>query len=462
MATSLWIHRNKPKTRELSGAKRLLILDQGIAVFPNDVPGTPRIPLLGLKAITTNGSTTLTIDGRRREVSLYQCTINYSWRLSRRRRLMLDVQGPRYRCCDGVTRRSFLKVGRWGWGACRWPSARARPGAGTAAKDTAVILFWLAGGASHLDMYDLKPERRPPSSGASSRRSPPTSTGTQIGEHLPLQPQVMDKISVVRSVTHTNAGHGMGSHWMLTGYVPTIEINDNLNPSVGSVVAKMRGAECPQMPPYVCLPPAPQPPMPRIWAWRTTRSRPAAIRTTTASRSATSSCSDRVDLDRLKNRRRAAPGTGQLRRDIDLQGRGRGLRHASTATRIEIVTSEQGREAFDIHKEDPRLRDRYGRNTWGQSACSAAGWSKSGVTFVTVNLRRLGHARQQLQRVEDPPAARSTRACGLGRRPLRARARQTRCWSSPMASSAGPRGSTRRPAATTGRARPRSSSPAAA
>ena len=69
----------------------------------------------------------------------------------------------------------------------------------------------------------------------------------------------MDKMSVVRSVTHTNAGHGMGSHWMLTGYVPTIEINDNLKSiSPGSVVARMRGGENqPRMPAYVCVPSVP-------------------------------------------------------------------------------------------------------------------------------------------------------------------------------------------------------------
>src|SRR5262249_54724632 len=81
--------------------------------------------------------------------------------------------------------------------------------------------------------------------------------GTRMSEHLPMQAHLMDKISVVRSVTHTNPGHGMGSHWMLTGYVPTIEINDNLNPCAGSVVARMRGANQPRMRGYVGVPSGP-------------------------------------------------------------------------------------------------------------------------------------------------------------------------------------------------------------
>ena len=64
----------------------------------------------------------------------------------------------------------------------------------------------------------------------------------------------MDKLAVVRSAYHTNAGHGMGSQWMLTGYQPTIEVNDNIYPSTGSVVAKMKGPNEPGLPAYVNLP----------------------------------------------------------------------------------------------------------------------------------------------------------------------------------------------------------------
>ena len=59
--------------------------------------------------------------------------------------------------------------------------------------------------------------------------------------------------SEVIAVFHTNAGHGMGSQWMLTGYQPTIEVSDNIFPSCGSVVAKMRGPNEPGLPAYVTL-----------------------------------------------------------------------------------------------------------------------------------------------------------------------------------------------------------------
>src|SRR5437867_2836739 len=173
---------------------------------------------------------------------------------------MLEVRGPSYRSCDGLTRRSFLRVGFLSLGGLtladhlRLKVAAAEEGKTT--KDTAVILVWLGGGPSHLDMYDLKPEA-PVEFRGEFREVATNVPGIRIGEHLLHEAKHMDKMSVVRSVTHTNAGHGMGSHWMLTGYVPTIEINDNLHPSCGSVVAKMRGSNAPKVPPYVCLPSPP-------------------------------------------------------------------------------------------------------------------------------------------------------------------------------------------------------------
>src|SRR2546423_118062 len=132
---------------------------------------------------------------------------------------MLDLLGPRYEDCDGVTRRGFLRVGFLGLAGLTLADhlrlqASGRK-AGKPTKDTAVILLWLGGGPSHLDMYDLKPDAPAEFRGEFKpiRTNVP---GIQIGEHLPWQAKVMDRMAIVRSGWHTNAGHGMGSHWMLT------------------------------------------------------------------------------------------------------------------------------------------------------------------------------------------------------------------------------------------------------
>src|SRR5438874_5689433 len=156
------------------------------------------------------------------------------------------------------SRRSFLKVGSLALGGLTLPwmlrqRAKAGEPAGTWLPRKAVIQIWQAGGPSHIDMYDLKPGA--PSEFRGEFKPIPTNVpGIEIGEHCPLQAQVMDKLAIVRSATHTNAGHGMGSQWMLTGYQPTIEVNDNIYPSCGSVVAKMRGPNEPGLPAYVNLP----------------------------------------------------------------------------------------------------------------------------------------------------------------------------------------------------------------
>jgi hypothetical protein len=301
---------------------------------------------------------------------------------------MLEVRGPGYRCCDGLTRRSFLRVGFLGLAGLtladhlRLRAAAAESGKPT--KDTAVILLWLGGGPSHIDMYDLKPEA-PVEFRGEFREIPTNVSGIRIGEHLPLEARHMDKMSIIRSVTHTNAGHGMGTHWLLTGYVPTIEINDNLNPSCGSVVARMRGANAPRLPAYVCLP---SPPPSANAAYLGVAYNPFSPGSDPSSADfhvRDLRLTPRVDLERFRNRRELLQGIDKLRRDVDIQGTAEGLDRFYRDA-FEIVTSPDCRNAFDIHKEDPRLRDRYGLDSWGQSTLLARRLVEAGVTYVTVNM----------------------------------------------------------------------------
>jgi hypothetical protein len=301
---------------------------------------------------------------------------------------MLEVRGPGYRTCDGLSRRSFLRVGFLGLAGLsladhlRLRAAAAERGEPT--KDTAVILVWLGGGPSHLDMYDLKPEA-PVEFRGEFKEIATSVPGTRIGEHLPHEAKLMDKISVVRSVTHTNAGHGMGSHWMLTGYVPTVEINDNHNPSCGSVVAKMRGANAPRLPAYVCLPNPPQSANAAYLGVPYNPFAPGSDPSSAGFQVRDLRLTPRVDLARFKDRRELLEGIDRLRRDVDIQGTAEGL-DKFYRDAFEIVTSEDCRKAFDIHSEDPKLRDRYGRDSWGQSTLLARRLVEAGVTYVTVNM----------------------------------------------------------------------------
>ncbi len=195
----------------------------------------------------------------------------------------------------------------------------------------------------------------------------------------------MDRMSVVRSVTHTNAGHGMGTHWMLTGYVPTIEINDNLNPSCGSIVAHMRGANAPRVPAYVCLPNPPPSANAAYLGVAYNPFSPGNDPSNPGFEVRDLRLAPQVDLSRFRNRSELLRGIDNLRRDVDIQGTAEGYDRFYRDA-FEIVTSAQCRDAFDIHREDPRWRDRYGRDSWGQSTLLARRLVEAGVTYVTVNL----------------------------------------------------------------------------
>src|ERR1700693_5098258 len=98
---------------------------------------------------------------------------------------MLEVNGPGYRTCDGLSRRSFLRVGFLGLaGLSLADHLRLQAAAkDTTTKDTAVILVWLGGGPSHLDMYDLKPDA-PVEFRGEFREIDTNVAGIRIGEHL--------------------------------------------------------------------------------------------------------------------------------------------------------------------------------------------------------------------------------------------------------------------------------------
>lgn len=299
---------------------------------------------------------------------------------------MLEVRGTGYRCCDGITRRSFLRVGCLGLGGLTLADLlRARAESPSRSQpDTAVIQIWLGGGPSHIDMYDLKPAA-PAEFRGEFREVPTNVAGIRISEHLPHEARLMDKMSIVRSATHTNAGHGMGTHWMMTGYVPTIEINDNLNPSTGSIVSRMRGANAPRVPAYVCLPSPPPSANAAYLGVAYNPFSPGNDPNNSDFQVRDLRLMPQVDLARFRNRRDLLQGIDNLRRDVDVLGTAEGYDRFYRDA-FEIVTSPQCREAFDIHREEPRLRDRYGRDSWGQSALLARRLVESGVTFVTVNM----------------------------------------------------------------------------
>src|SRR5262245_24369086 len=166
--------------------------------------------------------------------------------------------GKTGRYCDGLSRRSFLQIGVAGMASAgladvlRAKEASAR--LGVAQKDTSVILLWLDGGPSHMDLYDLKPNA--PSEDRGIWMPIGTNVpGIEISELFPLQAKCADKFSIVRSLHHDTGDHFTGGHYMLTsrGGANGLDTTGKY-PSLGSIVAKVCGSRREGMPAYVGVP----------------------------------------------------------------------------------------------------------------------------------------------------------------------------------------------------------------
>ena len=206
----------------------------------------------------------------------------------------------------------------------------------------------------------------------------------QIGEHLPEQAKIMDKFSVVRSAYHTNAGHGMGSQWMQTGYQATIEVNDNIFPSTGAVVAKLKGANEPGLPAYVNLPRKVSFGNAAYLGASYNPFSPDANPTDPSFQVKNLKLPGKVTAERLEARKKLVSDIDTIRRDIDLKGDVAGL-DTFYRDALEMVTNTKAQAAFDVNKEPVKLRDRYGRNDLGQCCLLARRLVEAGVPFITVN-----------------------------------------------------------------------------
>jgi hypothetical protein len=314
---------------------------------------------------------------------------------------MLSISAnDRHRYCDGLSRRSFLTAGLLGVAGLTLPQwLRLKAGAaeaGSPTKDTAVILIWLDGGPTQLDTYDLKPNAPAEFRGAMK----PTRTnvpGIEICDLMPAQARLMDKLAIVRSLEHTTGDHFEGAHWMLTGYKGSNAANlDPMHPSAGSITAKMRGANRPGLPAYVAVPVAAS--VGLVPGYNSAAylgssynpfqsgGDPNAPNFTVQNLALPGG----LTVAQLQDRRQLLSSFDTLRRDIDRSGT---LDSLDTFQReaYQMVTGPEARQAFDLSKEDPRRRDRYGLHTWGQSCLLARRLVEAGVTFVTVHMGGWDH-----------------------------------------------------------------------
>ena len=308
----------------------------------------------------------------------------------------IETTGPSSRYCDGISRRSFLQLGVAGMASVSladllW-AKEASASLGREKKNTSVILIWLEGGPPHIDMYDMKPDA-PAEYRGIWRPMRTNVSGIEISELFPRQAKVADKFSIVRSLHHDHGGHLQGSRLILTGREDHLPLSEEaVYPSVGSIATKVLGSRRRGMPAYVGIPYAAAGSRPGHFgaSYLGLKHNPLDLGRDRGSgdpnrddfKVENIQIADGMTVDRLENRQGLQKRFDRLRREMDTSGTFEAM-DAFQYQAFDLVGGPAAQKAFDIGSEDPRLRERYGRNSWGQTALLARRLVEAGSTFVT-------------------------------------------------------------------------------
>ena len=265
-----------------------------------------------------------------------------------------------------------------GWGLRSFAGARA-------AKAKSVIQIWMWGGPCHIDTFDPKPDAGYDYCGALKSPIATNVDGIMIGELLPLLAKQADKFSIIRGMTHGNFAHETASYRVQTGRASGGRV---VYPSVGAVTSLFKGygaGYAGLIPPYVVL----TEPQGRFSEAGFLGSRykpfatggdPAASRFLVEGITAQGISDQRQKarrelLHQLNTLGRALPGDASLK-----------ALYQSEDQAYELILGDAGK-LFDLSQEKNELRDRYGRNTFGQSCLMARRLVEKGVPYITINYK---------------------------------------------------------------------------
>ncbi|MHC4534716.1 MAG: DUF1501 domain-containing protein [Planctomycetota bacterium] len=300
---------------------------------------------------------------------------------------------------ESITRREALRrglVGAAGLSLCSHLSQPARSAA-LRAKAKSVIQIWMWGGPCHIDTFDPKPNAGNDYCGPFKKPISTNVGGIQICEKLPLLAQQADKYSIIRSMTHGNNGHETASYIVQTGHKP----GRLVYPCIGAIVSLFKGKKSGYkglVPPYVVLT---QPqgrfseagflgPLYKPFATGGDPNRSVFEVEGIVARG--------ISDDRQRKRR-------QLLHDIDSLGKAMPQNaHFKKLDQCEKnaydVMFGDGRKLFDLSTEKDEVREKYGRNTFGQSCLMARRLVEQGVPYITINYRGWDTHKQHFQAMQ--------------------------------------------------------------
>jgi hypothetical protein len=295
--------------------------------------------------------------------------------------------------CAGLTRRDCLQLGLGalvGGGLAHVLRLTARAAACSSSLTPTArscILIWMDGGPTHYETFDPKPDA--PAEIRGQFKPLATSVpGIQFSEHLKRLAAIADKLAVVRSIRHDQGNHGAGNHYMVTGAPPRIPVGCgafvSFHPSLGSVTAHERGAPA-GLPAYFSMPEMSRSGGPNFLGAKYApfvvadnpnsagfRVRDVALPAGLTGERFAARQDVRAQLDHLQRIRDKAAGDPATALD----------EHYVQA--CDLMASREAQAAFDIGREPDKLRDAYGRTSFGQRALLARRLVEAGVPFITL------------------------------------------------------------------------------
>ena len=288
---------------------------------------------------------------------------------------MLTINGRGHRLCDNVSRRDVLRVGALGMGGLSLPSLlRAERQAGIRGSHKSVIMIYMVGAPPHQDMYDLKMDA--PAEVRGEFTPIETSVpGIRICEHMPRMAQIMDKCVPLRSV-HGSPNGLHDSFICYTGHTTQNQPPGGW-PSIGSVVSRLLGPTNQPVPPFIGLapdaghPPYGSPGHPGFLGIGHAAFRPSGP-------AGKDMVLNGISEDRLRHRSSLLAAFDKMRRDIDASETlvGFDMIHQQA---LDILTSSKLADALDVSKEDPAVRERYGK---GDPKCFGDGAPRNPDHFL--------------------------------------------------------------------------------
>jgi hypothetical protein len=292
-----------------------------------------------------------------------------------------------------MTRRHLLQVGGLGFLGLHLPGLlRAAEHGRRKARAKAVIFLHQFGGPSHVDTFDMKPAA-PEAVRGEFKPVRSKAPGILVCDRLPGMARVMDKVTLVRSMSHTMKNHNSAAYYSLTGHAPPLDdirLRDSpeLFPAYGSVVDRLAPARG-GMPTFVSFPyllrdgsvtPG------QHASFLGKRHNPLFVNQDPNSphfHLPELSLPANLSLERLENRRQMLRIVDRQAELLDFSATARGIDEFYDRA-LALLTSPRLKKAFDLSSEPAAVRDRYGRTTYGQSCLLARRLVEAGARFVNV------------------------------------------------------------------------------